>query len=544
MKSTLKFTLSTIAICITISTQLWAQNPEHQQQITGTVSYVTSQNIYLRFDNTAVLQIDDTLFISRNGNNQACLILKKKSSVSCMAERIGDCSLKQGDQVTYYYTPKIIETENPEKTDTDSSSVNPGDNIVEQNNKTKNKHRKRSLEDIDGKVSLSNYSTTGIGGINSRSVARVMVDAEHIGNSKFSIYNYAYFRFNSLSDSGEKRTLNRLNIYELNLRYDYDSSLSFSIGRTISRRMYSIGAMDGITAEKQWKNFYTGIVAGFRPDPVNYGLNFNLFQFGAYAGLYHDPSHHNSTNIGFINQTNAGRTDRRYLYVQHRSELGKNVRLFASTEIDLYEKDTANTVTNKLRLTSVYLSVHYRVNSKLRLMASYDVRKNIILYESFASSLDLLTQNDPYRGGLRLRLNYRINRNLYAGISVSNRAQSDGQNNYSNANLYFNISDLPGIGGRLMNTISINRNYSYQYYSLSTRYTKDLANNKISLSPSSRIMVYDYTRFSLAPFIQLYLGLDAYYRISKTWSIGAAYEFSAIRGTNFNRFNTHLIKRF
>jgi len=533
-----------LVLCSLISHQAKAQSGSDLEKIIGTVSFVTSQNIYLRFENTAPLQIEDTLFSSVNGHNEACLILKNKSSVSCVAQPIGDCTPKKGDKLIYYYTPPPVREEKTDEVNTDTGSTEKSPIIIEPKKPEVNYRQNKLAENIDGKVSLSNYTTLGLGGVNSRSVARIMLDAEHIGDSKFSVYSYSYFRYNTLSDSGEIRNGNRLNIYELSLRYDYDSSLTLSMGRTINRRMYSVGAMDGISVEKRWKNIYTGIVAGSRPDVKNFGLNFNLFQYGAYAGFYHDPDHRSSSNIGFINQTNAGATDRRYLYFQHRSALGKKVHLFASSEIDLYEKDTSNIVSNKLRLTSVYLSLRYRVNSKFSLMASYDVRKNLILYESFTDNLGTLTTNDPYRGGLRLRANYRFTKNIYSGISFSNRSQSDGKNNFTNANLFLNISELPGIGGSLMNTFSINNNYSYQYYSLSTRYSKYMANNQFSLSPSARVMMYHYNNFSISPFLQLYLGLDAYYNISKTWRIGAMYEFSASGRTNYNRFNTHLIKRF
>jgi hypothetical protein len=308
--------------------------------------------------------------------------------------------------------------------------------------------------------------------------------------------------------------------------------------------MLSVGAMDGLNAEKRFRDFYVGAVVGSRTDPRTYGINLDLFQYGAYAGLYHDRNRVASTTIGVIDQRNTGATDRRYIFAQHRNRIGDNINLFATAEMDLYAANTFGEGQNELRPTSLYFMVNYRVTQKLRVTASYDMRRNRILYESFSENLDRLITNDPYRNGYRLRLNYRLSNSIFTGVGFSQRTQSDGHNAFTTVNVFLSFNRIPVIGGRWSNAFATNRSTYYTYSSISSRYTRQFLKGKLSLSPNARFITYDYTNFNGDPFNQFYLALDAYYDIGKNLSIGADYEYSKRGEIIYHRFNTNLIQRF
>ncbi len=514
-----------------------------QEALTGTVSFVTSQNVYLRFDNTDLLQLKDTIYQQLGGKNQACLVLQQKSSVSCIAYPISDCQFKQGDKVVYFYFPSV---KKDDKEELEQASEFVKDSIAgNANNLKADAPPKKVLTDhIDGRISLANNTTAGEGDMNSRTMGRLDLAAENIGGSRFSFYNNARFRYNRIERNGIKSNDSRLSIYELALRYDADSSLSVSIGRQINNRMLSVGAMDGLNAEKRFRNSYVGAVVGSRTDPRTYGVNPDLFQFGAYFGIYHDEKKISSTTFGVIDQENSGATDRRYVFAQHSSRIGDKINMFATAEMDIYKTDVLGTGESGLRPTSLYLMVNYKVTRKLRITASYDMRRNRILYESYSENLDRLITNDPYRNGYRFRLNYNLTRNIFAGAGYSLRSQSDGHNTFTSINVFLSFVKIPIIGGRWSNTFTTNQNTYYTYNSISTRYTHDFFKGKLSVSPDARLVTYNYTNFNADPFNQVYLSLDLDYDIGKNLSIGADYEYSQRGDIIYHRFNTNLIQRF
>src|ERR1035437_7048466 len=52
--------------------------------IEGKVNYISSQNIYVQFVNTVGVEIGDTLFSLKNDTYKPLLIVKNKSSISCI----------------------------------------------------------------------------------------------------------------------------------------------------------------------------------------------------------------------------------------------------------------------------------------------------------------------------------------------------------------------------------------------------------------------------------------------------------------------------
>jgi hypothetical protein len=515
-----------------------------QEALTGTVSFVTSQNVYLRFDNTDLLQLNDTIYQQVDGQNRPCLVLQQKSSVSCIAEPISDCKFEKGDKVVYFYTPSVKKAEKEEEPEQASELAQ--DSIIgnTSNLQADAPPKKVKTDYVDGRISLSNNTIAGEGDINSRTMGRLLLEAENIGGSKFSFYNYSRFRYNRIERNGLQGSDSRLSIFELALQYDADSSLTVSIGRQINNRMLSVGAMDGLNAEKRFRNTYVGAVVGSRTDPSTYGLNFDLFQYGAYFGLYHDENKMSSTTVGIMNQSNSGNIDRRYVFAQHSSRIGNKINLFATAEMDIYQTDVTGNTESGVRPTTLYLMANYRVTRKLRITASYDMRRNRILYTSYSESLDRLITNDPYRNGFRLRVNYNLSRSIYAGAGYSQRSQSDGGNAFSTFNVFLSFTRIPIIGGRWSNAFTTNQSTYYTYNSISTRYTRDFFKGRLSVSPNARFVSYKYTSFDGDAFNQIYLSVDLDYDIAKNLSIGTDYEYSRRGDFTYHRFNTYLLKRF
>jgi len=71
-----------------------------KEQRTGTVTYRSSQNIYVKFDNTSGIQIGDTLFIIDKSSFTPAVIIKFLSSRSVAGELIIEKELKIDDKLT------------------------------------------------------------------------------------------------------------------------------------------------------------------------------------------------------------------------------------------------------------------------------------------------------------------------------------------------------------------------------------------------------------------------------------------------------------
>ncbi len=506
------------------------------QLINGKVSFVTSKNIYVKFENTDNIKIGDTLkFLNQT---TPCLLVKNKSSNSVVCTSINECNIKKGDAVYFNYSIKnsrtVVAVDKSNKTK-DSIKID-----------EKEKYKSGYSQKIRGRASISSYSTlSNIRDDRHRLIYRFSLYADHIAESRFSIESYLTYR--QYLDNGNSNTIKRdniFNVYNLAVRYDLDPTLSLVIGRRINNKISSVGAIDGIQVDKFFGKNYVGAIAGFRPDIFNYGFNSDLFEYGAYYGRLSDNINFNSqTTVGFIEQRNKNEIDRRYVYFQHASTVFKKLNLFSSLELDLFNK-VNDTINNDIRLTNLYISARYRFNRKIDLTLSYDSRKRIIYYETFKSDIERLLDDDLARQGYRLRLNVRPIKYLITGISYSQRFQSDDQNKSDNIYGYVSYSKIPKIGGSL--SVNYNRNTSNYLESniYSVRYSRNLIVNKLNADFYFRNANFNYFNSNIGSNKQNYYGANFSYYFTRKLILSVAGEYSNSSRENNYRVYTKLIKRF
>jgi len=377
-----------------------------------------------------------------------------------------------------------------------------------------------------------------------RTMLRFSVNADHINDSKFSFESYINYRKNIIQRElpvGYETSF--LNIYNLAVTYDVDSTLSISLGRKINRKISSIGPIDGLQVDKYFKNFYVGGVAGFKPDITGFGFNSDLYEFGGYLGHFKSsPSLYSMTTIGVLEQHNGGPVDRRYTYLQHSSTFMRKLSFFASAEVDIYGK-VNGIISSDPRLTNLYLSARYRVNRGLSLSLSYDARKRIIYYETLRTEVERLLADDEQRQGIRGRINFRPYKYINTSVSYSKRFQSDNQNKSDNINAMISHSRLPVISGRF--SVSINMNESNYLTSriMSFRYSRTLIKRKLQGDFYYRMVRYDYGSSDFNNS-QNYYGTSLSYRLTKNLRLSILGELSTRETDQRIRINTKLIKRF
>jgi hypothetical protein len=207
--------------------------------------------------------------------------------------------------------------------------------------------------------------------------------------------------------------------------------------------------MDGLQAEKSFGKFAVGGLVGTRPDYTDYSFNKDLFQFGGYLSFNKKTAKaYTENSLAFMQQMNNWKTDRRFLYFQHSSSLLKNLYLFGTFEVDLYElkQDSLNHDLPKTTFspTGICLSLRYKITRTISISASYDARKNVMYYETYKSFIDKAIENEM-RQGLRLQLNYRITGNLMFGLQSGYRFLKSDNRTSKNIYGFLIYSQIPGV---------------------------------------------------------------------------------------------------
>lgn len=517
-----------------IGTVVYGQ--EEVQLLKGTITFITSNNVYVKFDQTTLINVGDTLQISsRNG---ACLLVTNKSSSSVVCSIVNNCEINRGDEVSF--TIKRTKPINREEKPKQVVLNEPAAEIVE----------KPSLyaEHITGKISASTYSTLSNLRDDRHSVmSRFSLYAEHIADSKISLETYVNYRQNFLSEESDNDLKTKfLRVYDLSMRFDADPTLAFVIGRKINPKTSSLGAIDGLQVEKQFGNYYVAAIAGYRPDIYDYNFNSDLFEYGAYFGrTTADKNFYSQSTIGFLEQRNAGEIDRRYSYFQHSSTILKKLYLFSTIELDIYNNINGET-NNDLRLTNLYASARYRFNKYLDATLSFDSRKRILYYETFQTEIERLLDDDIARQGARIRINGRPTGNVVSGVSYSKRFQSNDQNKSDNIFVYFGLSKIPGIGGRVSVNYNVNSSNYLETSAISLRHSRSLLKNKLNADFYYRFVNYTYLNSNTvnSTVKQNYYGANLSLYITRRLMLSVSGELSKSNEENSYRIYTKLIKRF
>ncbi len=515
------------------------------KRLSGEVTFTTSANAYVKFSATEKIKIGDTLQLSVNSVLSNCLVVKNKSSVSCVCSILNGCVLKSGDVVLH---PILLEStkQNPTKELRDRSIKKPIVAMTPEQIDSAN-----SVQNISGRISLASYSSFSPSrGDNHRTMSRLSLNVSHLQNSRFSLESDVNYRQIFVpAESKSRYNTRQFNVYNLALRYETPSDFSLIVGRKINSNASSIGAIDGVQAEKYFGNFCAGIIAGFRPDIFDQNFNSDLLQYGGYIGFKSNTnSFRSQSTLGLLEQKNKGATDRRYVYFQHSSTLGKNLNLFSSFELDIYNMVHEKASSNP-RLTNLYLSTSYRFGRGVNVFLSYDSRKRILYYETFKTEIENLLDDDEARQGARIRVNVKPIKNTNVGLSYSKRFQSSGQNASDNMNGYITFSKIPLINGLLNVSYNINASNYLESKILSFRHSRYLFKSKLNVDFYYRIIDYKYTISKTndklnTTYKQTYIGSNFTIQAGRKISFSVLGELNTLVTEKNYRINARIIKRF
>ncbi len=495
--------------------------------ITGKVSYLTTTNAYVKFSNTSVVNVGDTLFIGESG--MPALIVTAKSSTTVVGSIIKGVSVKKGQGITHF----SIKAKPKSKKKKAVVAVVP--TVVKANNNAVAEEKPADKTKVSGRVTLANYSNFGLSSktANHRQFVALALNVKNMGSPQLSARFYGnYSLINPSEPSVNQNSTSLFKVFNALVNYEFKSGGHINLGRDYNRKLSSVGSSDGVQFEKNIKQFYVGALAGFRPNLATFGINTSLFQYGAYAGFQSRKKFISTTTLGYIEQYNTGVLDRRYGTLQHNSQWGK-LRFFVSSELELY-----NPTVNQLRLSGFYFSTNYRINKKASAMLSYDTRKAIVFYQSKYSNItNVLGTEDVGRQGLRFRFNYNFTPKLYTGVSANYRFQSNNINASYNYYGFISYNKVPLIGGKATLSFSINSSITLNSQIPSLRYSKSFINNKLQVYLNYRFLRYAYARWDIPKVYNHFVGLGSTYRISNRFNLNLFGEYSNTSSGDYMRIN-------
>lgn len=522
------------------SSPLLAQQQE--AALEGSVSYISSQNIYVKFDSTEGLQQGDTLYMQRENQTIPVLIIQQLSTISCVAKPINEEVFSVGDRIIGWPKKRKPLVQDVQET---GITLLPETNEVKIIQEDVPPAKKGAYEqDIWGRLNVSAYSnfSNNFNNDNQRFRYTFNLQADHIANSAISLETYVAFSNKRYNGIAVPSSFSDLKLYNLAVRFDLSKNTRIWAGRKINSKIANVGAVDGLQAETTFKNFTLGAVVGSRPSYADYGIDFSLFEFGAYfAHLYHGTNGMMENTFSVFEQKNSGKTDRRFMYLQQSNSLAKNLYAFVSFEVDMFRIEN-NVPMNKLSLTSMYASLRYRFSSKFNATASYDARKNVVYYETFQNLADSILESAT-RQGYRIRLNYRPLNKFSIGVSASYRNRPGDIRPTKNANAYLRYSQVPFIKA----SFSITANWLQTSYLDGLIYgaqiDKDFFSGKLNAGLNYHHVNYDFVNSS-SPLNQNIGELNLDWQIIKDLSLSVSYEGVFESDNQYNRVYLSLRKRF
>lgn len=512
--------------------------------LAGKVSYITAQNVYVKFANTENIHPGDTIFRKVNDKLVPLFIVENISSVSCVGKLFPNIELKVDEEIASRI-PKRKQSENTKvATPANTSSPQSGKSTDQAASTEKGTGLKRQ-QDIQGSLSISSYSNLSNTDIDNTQRMRYTFSlrANNVAKSPISAESYISFthRLNNWSEV-QQNIFSALKIYSLAIKYDIGTKANIWAGRKINQNISNIGAVDGIQAEAIFGKFTFGAVAGSRPNDVDYNINFKLPEFGAFIGhILPTKNGRMQTSAAFFEQRNGGTTDRRFLYFQHDNSLLKNLYFFTSCELDLY-KVVEGIPKNSPTVTGLYFSLRYKVIKQLSLFASYDARKNVIYYETYKGVADRLLE-EATRQGLQFRVNYRPGNMISMGANAGYRFRDNDLNPNENLNGFLTFNQLPWIKASATLTANFLKTSYLDGKIFGIRLSRDIIPGKLYSEVNYRFIDYNFKNSS-TKLIQNIAQVNLSWQFKNKMSFSIDYELTLEPVNKYHRIYVSFNKRF
>lgn len=515
-------------------------------ELSGEVSFKTSKNIYVRFSNTGDIEVGDTLSWMYQGNLKKSLVVRQKSSTSCVTENLFTISPEIGVKVVFMI-PKPSTVENPILEDSllvSEVETIPIASTLDTFAEDKINKNQIIKQKTNGRLTLSTNASINPDDKNNfqRIRASLSLNIQNIHQSAFSLQTYLTYRHRYGLDQSTTDFYDDFKIINMAVQYNPNQKFQVWVGRKNNNNIANLGAIDGVQGEFFLGKYAVGTFIGTRPDFTNFTFNAKLPQLGLYL-VRNDTGNKGSaqTSLAIAEQQNDFKTDRRFLYFQHNNNLVKNLSLFFSSELDLFKKINGE-VSNKPQLTSLYTSLRYRFRKNLSLSLSYDNRRNVIYYESYQTYIDQLLAQET-RQGLRMSVQYSPIPRLNVNASAFYRFQ--GNNTKPTKNYVGNFNFSRAI--RKSTNIALSFNQMESYYFTGTiiggRISDNFFKGKLNTELQYRNVNYSFFN-SESALLQHIFGVNFSVNIFRKTTLICSYEATMEPSKIWHRYFITLSQRF
>ncbi|MGB9663675.1 MAG: hypothetical protein ACPL25_01980 [Ignavibacteria bacterium] len=490
-----------------INLMIYAQE---KQKLLGIVSFKSSQYIYIKFSSTEGINSDDTLY---NPKDFPVGLVKFKSSTSVAAKSLKN--LEVGDTV---FAIIIVSPKSSQDISiSDTVSFITKDSIVKvKTDISQDFRRYYSLRmSLQSYGDLKNYSSTN----RLRYSFNYTSEKFFVDNLNFSTYFILTTHKNLSTPKGELK--NYIKIYELSFNYIFQENHNIRFGRSLNPDLFSTGSIDGIQYSYKFRQNKFGIFLGSRPDYFTYWFNGKLVQGGILLSRVDSISNKSIENtIAFVEQTNQLKTDRRFIYFQHRNDLFPNSYFFFSTEFDFFLINKGN-ISKKINLTSLNALLTVRPFRQLNFNISYDSRKNVYYIESFKNTIDTLFEK-ALRQGLRISAFIRPINFLLINLQFGTRETPKDQSASNNYGATVGFNYLPII----YSSLSFGFNKIQTPFITGTNYSSYFSKNLFNdLTLTLNFRLYEFRQISTNRlFIDRFIEFGSYLNIFRNLSLSFTFE--------------------
>lgn len=516
-----------IVLLVFFSAVLSAQ---HDNKIIGTVTYISSQNFYVRFESTNRISISDTIYISDTGTGVG--IIQYLSSQSAACSYLTKSSVELNSQVYAVKKSTALDsTSTLQKSDGIEYSYTKEINQLNPNNlKTKDEF------DFSGRVSIrsfTNYSTSISHAQNQYWRYSLSLRGENVGIKNLDFQSSATYGYRADNWKNSGNIWNNLKVYDFFFSYQTTISSNLQVGRIRNQNLHSLSTFDGVLFDYTFSKFTLGTFVGSHPDWKNMGVNIKLLQYGVFLSREDSLGGITMTNnLSFANQTNSGTTDRRFLYFIHRTHL-TDFSFALSSEFDLYQVEL-NKSKSIFEPTSIYASVFYRFDKKLLFDLSYDARKTIYYFESFKSTLDSILDS-RMRQGVRFGAFYQFSRTLAVGLNGGFARQNDDPRTSFNTGASVSITEITKLNFTFIGDFTYLQSNFLNGFAYGIKVNKNFLTNELNVGLGLRRVDYHFTQNTSDGIAQNIGNAELRWKMFKSLYLNFIYEYVSEKRVTANR---------